>query len=261
MKRLLVGVLAVVAAVGGTGVAEPPSVAVFILAGQSNMEGQGKLAELDVSLSRQPANIEFYLSGVHSLMIAQPTVGPEFSLASELSQAMPARQIVFVKYALGGVSLLAWAPDWVPTRAALTENEQVGPLYRNLLDQIGAITRNKTVEFSGVFWMQGERDARYPAAAAEYETNLAEFIQRLRRDLKTPQLPFIFGQVNPPASTYPGLESVRSAQVRIARAVPNTKLVATDDLTKLADGLHYDTSGQVSLGRRFALAYLALPKQ
>ena len=259
--RLLVAVLAGVAVLGGTGVMQSPPAAVFILAGQSNMLGQGQIAELDVSLRRQPANVEFYLTGVRSSMIAQPTVGPEFSLASGLSQSMPARQIVFIKYALGGVSLLAWAPDWVATQAALTENEQVGPLYRNLLDQIGSITRNKTVEFAGVFWMQGERDARYPVAAREYETNLAGLIQRLRRDLETPGLPFIFGQVNPPAATYPGIADVRSAQVRIARTVSDTKLVPTDDLTKLADGVHYDTLGQASLGRRFAQAYLALRKE
>lgn len=171
--RLVVTVFAGVLVLGGTGVTQSPPAAVFILAGQSNMLGQGQIAELDVNLRREPANVEFYLTGVRRSMIAQPTVGPEFSLASDLSQSMPARQIVFIKYALNGVSLLAWAPDWVVTQAALTQNEQVGPLYRNLLDQIGNITRNKTVEFSGVFWMQGERDARYPDAAREYETNLA----------------------------------------------------------------------------------------
>jgi len=32
-------------------------------------------------------------------------------------------------------------------------------------------------------------------------------------------------------------------------------------LTKCSDGLHYDTDGQLELGRRFAQAYLALVKE
>ena len=259
--RVLVAVLAGVAALSGSGAMQSPPAAVFILAGQSNMVGQGQIAELDVNLRRQPANVEFYRTGVRTPMSEQPSAGPEFSLASELSHSMSTRQIVLIKYAVGGVSLLAWAPDWVATQAALTQNEQVGPLYRNLLDQIGSITKNRRVEFAGVFWMQGERDARYPIAARDYESNLAGLIQRLRRDLKTPRLPFIFGQVNPPAATYPGLADVRSAQVTIARTVSDTTLVPTDDLTKRADGLHYDTRGQVTLGRRFAQAYLTLRKE
>lgn len=258
MVRLAITALAGIVLLGGIGRMQPPAAAVFILAGQSNMVGHGgRVAELDESLRRQPPTLDFFHDGVRTPMAAQPTAGPEFSLASELSQAMPGRRIVFIKYALGGVSLLDWAPEWDATRAAVTENEGVGPLYRNLMTQIGNATRDTAVEFAAVFWMQGERDARYPQAAAQYEANLTELIQRFRRDLKTPTLPFIIGQVNPPAARFPAAGAVRSAQARVAQKVPGTKLVTTDDLSKRPDGVHYDTGAQVALGRRFAQAYLA----
>jgi len=241
------------------GPSAPPAQAakVFILAGQSNMGGRAQVAELDESQQRLPVNVELYDAGTRIAVADKATFGPEVTLADELSRAMPDAPLVFIKYTAGGTSLLAWAPDWTEAGAATTGNAGAGPLYQRLLEQVAAITANRETELAAVFWMQGERDARYPAAGAAYERNFAALIQRIRRDLKAPDLPFIFGQVNPPAGTYPGLAAVRAAQVRVAERVGRTTLVTTDDLTKRPDRLHYDTQGQLALGRRFAAAYLA----
>ena len=240
---------------------QSPTAIVFVLAGQSNMVGFGSIAELDDTVKTQPANVEFYLEGEQTSMASQGAAGPEFTLAAVLSRSIPNRKIVLIKYARSGTSLLAWAPDWEAERAAITENHQAGPLYENLLDQVRTITQDKRVELGAVFWMQGERDARYPAAAAEYEANLVTFIEAVRRDLHAPGLPFIYGQVNPPSASYQGAAAVRLAQNRAERRVGNAKLVSTDGLTKGADGVHYDAQGQMVLGRRFAEAYLELRKK
>ena len=260
---LYASALALLLAFGLAGSSEgPPRPAIiFVLAGQSNMVGKGKIAELDQRFHRQPRNVEFYVGGVRKAMSAQESAGPEFSLAHELSSAMPDRQIVLIKYALDGSSLLDWAPEWTAERAAITEMPHFGPLYRILLSNIRTALGNRPAELGAIFWMQGERDARFPAAAKEYEANLGILVRRLRRDLDQYDLPFIYGQVNPPASAYLGLKTVRGAQSRFERSVANTELVATDDLTKLSDQLHYDTRGQIVLGQRFAWSYISRLKR
>ncbi|HYL88484.1 MAG TPA: sialate O-acetylesterase [Burkholderiales bacterium] len=259
---LYASVLALLFAFGLAARAEGPRPAIiFVLAGQSNMVGKGRIAELEPRLRRQPGNVEFYLGGALKAMSAQESAGPEFSLAHELSNAMPDRQIVLIKYALDGSSLLDWAPEWTAERAALTQMPQFGPLYRTLLYDIGTVVGNRPIELGAIFWMQGERDARFPAAAREYEANLRTLVGTLRRDLEDPDLPFIFGQVNPPPAAYLGVKMVRDAQSRLPRSLPDTRLVPTDDLTKLPDQLHYDTRGQVLLGQRFARTYIARQKR
>jgi hypothetical protein len=245
-------------ALAGSARAEQPVAIVFVLAGQSNMVGMGNIAELDERLHRQPSNVEFYVGGMRKLMGAQESAGPEFSLAHELSRSLPDQQIILIKYAVSGTSLLAWAPDWSAERTTLTGDRFAGPMYRTLLGQVRTVTQGRPVELGAVFWMQGERDARFPAAAAQYEENFGALINSLRRDLNAPVLPFIYGQINPPTAAYLGRTAVRDAQLNAERTLPNAKLVRTDDLSKLPDQLHYDTQGQVALGRRFARAYIEL---
>ena len=71
-------------------------------------------------------------------------------------------------------------------------------------------------------------------------------------------LPFVLGLVNPPPERYPAYDAVRDAQRRAAREFVNVHLVETDDLSKRSDNLHYDTAGNLELGRRFAAMYLSL---
>jgi hypothetical protein len=51
---------------------------------------------------------------------------------------------------------------------------------------------------------------------------------------------------------------VRAAQAALPERVPRTAVVYTDGLGKQADSIHYDTAGQLELGKRFARAYSAL---
>jgi hypothetical protein len=106
--------------------------------------------------------------------------------------------------------------------------------------------------------MQGERDARYPEAGRAYEQNLEALIHSLRRDLDAPGLPFLLGRINPPPSHYPAVEEVQRAQAAVAQRLDGVALVSTEGLAKHRDELHYNTAGQIELGRRFAEAFLQL---
>lgn len=251
-RFLIVWLLAV--SLGGCSRPEPPLV--LLLAGQSNMEGYGRTADLGAEDAVWPANVRYFEDGAAADPLGGNNFGPEIRLAQVLSEAMPGREIRLVKVAVGGTSLLAWAPAWDSTSAAITGNAGAGPMYAHLMAAVDSVTAGEDMEIGAAFWMQGERDARFADVGPGYGERIADLVTALRADLGMADLPFILGIVNPPADRYPALDAVRSAQRALADDDADVWLVDTDDISKWDDNLHYDSAGQLELGRRFAQAYL-----
>jgi hypothetical protein len=227
----------------------------FILAGQSNMAGMGEISELAVEMRQAPENVSVVEYKARS-RFAEPWFGPEVTFAHEIAKTWTEERILIIKFAVGSSSLLAWAPDWSRGKASITNNEDAGPLYIKLLKFIKTVTDGIDAQFIGMMWMQGERDAKFQKAAKNYSINFGKFISQIRMDLKSPHLPIIYGQVNPPADQFSYVHDVREAQAQIQHQVPGTKMIKTDDLNKLEDGLHYNANGLIKMGKRFAKAYL-----
>lgn len=218
---------------------------IVILAGQSNMLGHGELSEIDKC--PMPSAVRLF-----DLNPRDGCFGPESGFAQRFLELAPLDELWLVKYAVGGSSLLAWEPDWSAERAAIADDADKGPLYQRLIDHFRHVTRDVEVEVLACLWMQGESDARYEVAAAQYQTNLMRFIARMREDLCQPGLIFVIGLVNPGPARFAFLSTVRDAQRQVALSTPNISLVDTAGLSKHDDDLHYDTAGQLELGRRFA---------
>ena len=227
---------------------------VFILAGQSNMVGQGVTAELTADQMTTPSNVTYLMETGETGLFDRTRFGPEVSLVPRLAQAWPDRELIFVKHAVGGTSLLAWAPVWDAARAELTRNAEVGPLYTQLLAILDRHELRGEAEIGAVFWMQGESDARYPEVAAEYLDNLTTLIAAFRDDLQNTELLFLMGRANPSPERYTELPVVQRAQQRTADDLAAVRLIDTEGLSKREDGVHYDTAGVLELGRRFAAA-------
>jgi hypothetical protein len=227
----------------------------FILAGQSNMAGMGEISELAAEMRQAPNNISIVEYKARN-KFAEPWFGPEVTFAHEIAKAWAKERILIIKFAVDSSSLLAWLPDWSEKEARITDNADVGPLYQKLLKFIETVTFGIEVRFIGMMWMQGERDAKFQESANNYAKNFEEFIYHIRIDLNSPQLPFIYGQVNPPAEQFPFVQTVRDAQVQIEHQVSGIKMIITDDLRKLEDRLHYNARGLKKMGRRFVRAFL-----
>ena len=157
-----------------------------------------------------------------------------------------------IKYAVGGSSLLAWEPDWSAERAATTDDSDKGALYPRLISHVKQVTLGHDVQLLACLWMQGESDSRYETAAAQYQSNLQRLIEQMRADLQQAEMQFIIGMVNPSPARFAYLSTVRAAQTQVAQTMPRVSLVDTEGLTKHEDELHYDSAGQLELGRRFA---------
>ena len=219
--------------------------AVVILGGQSNMVGHGQLSELDGT--DLPAGAQLF-----DLNPRQGCFGPEIGFAKRLLELMPLDDLWLVKYAVGGSSLLAWERDWSAERAAIADDADKGALYPRLISHVQQVIQGEEVNLLACLWMQGESDSRYQGAAADYQANLTRLIARIRADLDQAEMKFVIGLVNPSGPRFTHLSTVRAAQRLVAETVANVSLVDTGGLTKHEDELHYDSAGQLELGRRFA---------
>ncbi len=258
------------------------AVQLFIIAGQSNASGRGSQGGLPTDLRLQfdvpywhavdnfpPSNDPS--TGERAFDIVRPlgTIGPEIGAAHILADAI-ADEVVIVKVSQGGTTLtqLNSATDW--------SVDSTGELYDRLLLNVNLATADlvadgKQVELAGVFWMQGESDAKsgtgaVPAGSvAAYQDNLERFIQQLRTDLTVPQLPFFVGQIKigngtdfntSVFGTYDFTPEIQAAQAAAAAGDPDTYLIDTSNFALKNDFLHFNQTGQLDMGMAFANSYL-----
>jgi hypothetical protein len=269
-------------------------VKVFILAGTSNMWGQGFVADVpapfntaqeDVLIwqddlganvgwtSLRPgfgATCNNFGSGGNTLRCApaqmasgrcgKDEIGPELTLGRALADAYPNHQIALLKHAAGGTSMDGWNPD--DTGPADESHMYVG-LTEKMSDALMALTdAGKEFEVAGLFWEQGGGDGRDLGLAESYATNLQNFIATIRDDFNGgPGMPFVIGRSNSFLQTsggYPYMNMVRDAQVDVANSDPVGAWINGDDLSRYPNDVHYDAAGQLELGRRFASAFLGI---
>ena len=242
-------------------------VRLFILAGQSNMNGGGNTAEIPSCRKTPPGNVHLYQDSEERPLLSRERFGPEIGFAQVLASAFPDDDIVLYKLGRSGANLYYdWNPDG---KSQGPEDKYRGPLYSMLFTEVEALRQRYAVgntlpEVSGMVWMQGERDAVFEVMAHAYERNLTAFLSAVRRDTGNRKLPVMIGQIAPRqyrlddnTFQHPFRHVVQQAQRTVASADALVELVETTDLPQ-NDNLHFDTAGQLLLGRRSANAYLKL---
>ncbi|WP_340110680.1 sialate O-acetylesterase [Maribellus mangrovi] len=224
---------------------------VVLMGGQSNMLGHGKLSELVGPVKYD--NIKYINFGYsHSLRKAPKSFGPEKGLTKVLAEHYPKKDFIIYKYAIGGASMYDWAPDYDPEKAKITGNPQFGSVYKKFKSIFNdSIASKNNIEVVAFLWMQGESDSKYEQTSNEYFDNFKKLIERVRKDFDQPDLPVLFAKVNPQQPKFKYLEKVNAAQKQIAQEVPNAWLIETNGLSKGNDNVHYNTEGQLELGKRF----------
>ncbi len=247
---------------------------VFVLAGQSNMDGRGAIKDLtgDLVSYAQPRNdlliaysnagtrskriltdivslapgfssppIDYWrAAGVEPFVLPAPTFGPELSFGPAFAKDLPGRRIVLLKFSEGGTSLYQ---DWNP--------QEPKSLYHAMLEFVRTrllmlSERGHRAHLRGFLWHQGESDEARPAG--EYAVNLASFVQQLRHDLTAPALPVVIAEVCENGVR----QQVRAGLRQVAASVPCVGFVPSDGLMTFDNGTHLDAQSQILLGERFA---------
>jgi len=225
---------------------------IYLCMGQSNMAGRAPIYNEDrtpldrVTLltdsgtwtdATNPLNRfaeEHHLAGV----------GPAFGFAKTLSESFPDISIGLVVHAQGQTSLDQWlkAGEKNLRETALRRAKE-------------AIALDKGNEIKAILWHQGESDER------QYKTyidRLKRFIDFFRKELDTPNLPFIVGQVEQWNDKFVNINRVL---LEVPNHIPFTACVSSEGLTTerpTISGPHFDTPSQRLLGQRYAQKVIPL---
>jgi hypothetical protein len=237
--------------------AEPPAkgpVKVFILAGQSNMQGAGAIrGNLERNkgkggleyLVKDPATADrfkhlidkkgdwlvrddvwiWYFDRKGGLTVGygarKDRIGPELQFGHVVGDRYK-NQVLLIKIAWGGKSL---ARDFRPPGSG----GEVGPCYKELFGHVHDVLDNLKTHFPeydgqgyeivGFGWHQGWNDRVNQGFNDAYEKNLANFIRDVRKELAIEKLPFVIAETGMSGhkETHPRALSLMQAQAAVAK--------------------------------------------
>ncbi len=210
------------------------SVHLFVLSGQSNMNGHR----------------------------------PDEAFTPAVTKAFGAQNVVVVQDAQGGQPILRWHKDWhAPDGSA---PDKTGDLYDRLISKVKPAIKGKELKTVTFFWMQGERDAKSKWGDV-YERSLRGIHKQLSDDLGRNDVNFVIGRLSDhdmANKRYPHWTKIREVQQKVAESNPRFEWINTDDLNDgknrrgndIKNDLHMSGEGYKKMGERFAEKALALIK-
>lgn len=261
---------------GGTTFATVENVLVgdlWVLAGQSNMEGVGDLVDVQ---QPDPMVHSFDMADrwlvaeepLHTLVGAADRVhwrpngqgeperlsgeplqryvqlrrkgaGPGLPFAVEMAKRTGV-PVGLIPCAHGGTSMDQWSP-------ALKDQEG-DSLYGSMVRRFNAAGG----KVKGMLWYQGESDANEKAAPG-FRRKFESFVKAVRSDFGQPDLPFYYVQIGRHISDTNAKEwnQVQEAQRLAEASIPNSAMVVSADLS-LDDAIHLSTPDLKRLARRLA---------
>jgi hypothetical protein len=240
----------------------------FVMAGQSNMQGwQGDAEEYPADPEGIDQKVRFWWdtptisSSCGEWTFLRPQggrfpkghFGPEVTFARLLSM-MSGRDIRIFKYSLGSTSL---AHDW----KAPGKNGMYDRMIATLNTALGRLRgQGYEIVFKAFVWIQGESDADGEALADGYGERLKRLICDFRRNVAGDhQLPIILG-VDEQHAWIREFPKVLEAQQRLAREDPHILFTSMIGLEK-ADGTHLSPEGLKEHGARLFAAYQELTRR
>lgn len=265
----------------------PPrdKVHIYLLIGQSNMQGAGRPydAGLDAPSARvlqfgsRDGRESVWAQAKHPLTALSGSataigMGLEFAKTMLASNADPDTVICLINHAIGSSAIQWWSPGVIDHKQT---NSLTGLNYF-LYDE--AVQRaTNAAQFGvikGVLWHQGEYNSNTgnsnPSAEPElYASRLAALVDSLRRELRSPGLPFVCGKFVPTwtngvgsiftVATLVRRDLVEAALQDLPNQKFNTACVENDGLTGHEDEvIHFNAASQRELGRRYAQKILTI---
>ena len=228
----------------------------FLLVGQSNMAGRGRVAETD----RQPlprvlvySKQRRWIAARAPLHFDKPKVvgvGIGRAFAKAVTQANPECTIGLIPCAVGGSAIATWQPG------GYHPSTKTHP-WDDMLQRARAALPDGTLK--GILWHQGESDCQ-PDLAARYQGRLDALVRRFREELKAPAVPFLAGQMGHFAERPwdAAKKRVDAVHRNLPARLPHTAFVSSQGLSHKGDEVHFDADSYRELGRRYAEAWLKL---
>lgn len=218
---------------------------VYLLIGQSNMAGRAAFTTEEA----KPIDRCFLLTkanawepamnplNIHSTIrkgAGMQKMNPGYMFAKTMLKSEKGISLGLVVNAKGGTKIEQWAKG---TR-----------FYKEAVKR--ATEAQKTGTLKGILWHQGESNAGNPDG---YLDKLKALVENLRKDLKTPNLPVVAGQINK-------VKPINDQIAKLPATVPNTGFVPFEGLS-CGDRWHFDSKSMRLLGTRYAEQMLKLLKK
>ncbi|WP_296703650.1 sialate O-acetylesterase [Algoriphagus sp.] len=229
----------------------------YILMGQSNMAGRGKVQSIDTLvhprvymldkeqnwvLAKDPMHFDKPVAGVG--------LGLTFGkiMANENSEI----KIGLIPTAVGGSSINAWFADSIHSQTNSYP-------YNDMIKRANKALAEGTLK--GILWHQGESDTRTETDVKEYPAKFNAMIDSLKADLSIATVPIVMGELGHffyPKS--PNAENLNTVFEEMAKSNPCLALVSANGLNHKGDSTHFDSDSYHALGARYAAKMIELQK-
>jgi Domain of unknown function (DUF303). len=249
MKTVSAFLCAVLAGLTAMAANAPSDMQLFLLIGQSNMAGRGKVEPSD----RQTHPRIFMLDKNNAWVPAHDPVHfdkPKIAgvgLCSEFARCVaakdPAATIGLIPCAVGGTSLDLWKPG--------------DALYTNAVTRTRAALKSGTLR--AILWHQGEADSAEKKRAS-YPARFAAMVAQLRQDLNAEHVPVIVGELGRFEGKAGNL-AFNAMLPQVTNAVPRCALVSSEGLGANSDNVHFNAEALCAFGKRYFEQYEKLIPQ
>lgn len=225
---------------------------VFILAGQSNMAGRGKVEPMDtipdpriltinktgeVILAKEP--LHFYEPTLTGLDCG-------LSFGKELLKYIPdSVSILLLPTAVGGSAIQQWIGD---------ETYRNVSLFSNFKEKVAIGKQYGTIK--AILWHQGESDAASRETIDIYDKQLGVLFSKFRAEVGNPNLSICFGRLGSFSKTDESWQAINAKMEDYQKTDPFSYLIQTKNLNPKGDFIHFDSEGQRAMGISFAKAYI-----
>lgn len=229
---------------------------IYLLIGQSNMAGRGRLLEQDTLASikgvwllndkdkPEPARNPLNKYSTIGKEYSKQQMSPGYGFATK-THKKTGRKILLVHNARGGTRISWWLPD----------SDHATPNYYS-----EAVRRTKRAMKYGtlraILWHQGCGDCGKESLPL-YMSRLKSLVENLRTDLNAPNIPFIAGELaHWRKQSAPFNEMIHT----ISEKIPNAHWVSAEGCDMLRDKKdpHFGREGQLLLGERYADKVLSI---
>lgn len=228
----------------------------FLLVGQSNMAGRGKVESEDkvphprVLMLNKAGD---WVPAVDPLHFDKTSAGTGLgkTFGAQIAEANPGITVGLIPCAVGGSPIDSWKP---------------GEFYKatNSHPWDDALKRAKLAmekgTLKGILWHQGESDSNAKSAPT-YGARLQNLVKAFRAELGA-DLPFLVGQLGQ-YEDIPWEEPrkiVDQAHQNLAKELPRVAFVSSTGFKHKGDKVHFDSASMREFGKRYAAAYLKMTK-
>lgn len=224
---------------------------IFVMAGQSNMEGRGKIEPQDTLINKRIIYLDenqnwcYAKEPLHTYSkLYDLDCGKAF--AETILENVPRNVTIgLIPCAVGGTSVEEWLND---------DKRRGVCLYSNFKNKVEIA--QKSGKIKGILWHQGESDSSHKERRESYTKNLEKLINLFRKDIGNDKLPFVMGEICIFKDLEPekkeNRKSINTSLHAVNRDFTGTGIIYTQDLNHRGDILHFETLSVREMGIRFA---------